>query len=105
MGLLVLYNLIRYLITKRNYKKMAKADRKALLDLLKENNITHEELANNMMLVSNFINTRIEEHKIDEAEYMKYVFKYLKKYLKKDGFDLNIDENNDENKHDYWKEI
>ena len=105
MGLLVLYNLIRYLITKRNYKKMAKADRKALLDLLKENNITHEELANNMMLVSNFINTRIEEHQIDEAEYMKYVFKYLKKYLKKDGFDLNIDENNDENKHDYWKEI
>ena len=105
MGLLVLYNLIRYLITKRNYKKMAKEDRKALLDLLKENNITHEELANNMMLVSNFINTRIEEHKIDEAEYMKYVFKYLKKYLKKDGFDLNIDENNDENKHDYWKEI
>ena len=105
MGLLVLYNLIRYLITKRNYKKMAKADRKALLDLLKENNITHEELANNMMLISNFINTRIEEHKIDEAEYMKYVFKYLKKYLKKDGFDLNIDENNDENKHDYWKEI
>ena len=105
MGLLVLYNLIRYLITKRNYKKTAKADRKALLDLLKENNITHEELANNMMLVSNFINTRIEEHKIDEAEYMKYVFKYLKKYLKKDGFDLNIDENNDENKHDYWKEI
>lgn len=105
MGLLVLYILIRYLITKRNYKKMAKADRKALLDLLKENNITHEELANNMMLVSNFINTRIEEHKIDEAEYMKYVFKYLKKYLKKDGFDLNIDENNDENKHDYWKEI
>ena len=105
MGLLVLYNLIRYLITKRNYKKMAKADRKALLDLLKENNITHEELANNMMLVSNFINTRIEEHKIDEAEYMKYVFKYLKKYLKKDGFDLNLDENNDENKHDYWKEI
>ena len=105
MGLLVLYNLIRYLITKRNYKKMAKADRKALLELLKENNITHEELANNMMLVSNFINTRIEEHKIDEAEYMKYVFKYLKKYLKKDGFDLNIDENNDENKHDYWKEI
>ena len=105
MGLLVLYNLIRYLITKRNYKKMAKADRKALLELLKENNITHEELANNMMLISNFINTRIEEHKIDEAEYMKYVFKYLKKYLKKDGFDLNIDENNDENKHDYWKEI
>ena len=105
MGLLVLYNLIRYIIEKRNYKKMAKADRKALLDLLKENNITHEELANNMMLVSNFINTRIEEHKIDEAEYMKYVFKYLKKYLKKDGFDLNIDENNDENKHDYWKEI
>jgi len=105
MGLLVLYNLIRYLITKRNYKKMAKADRKALLDLLKENNITHEELANNMMLVSNFINTRIAEHKIDEDEYMKYVFKYLKKYLKKDGFDLNIDENTDENKHDYWKEI
>ena len=84
---------------------MAKADRKALLDLLKENYITHEELANNMMLVSNFINTRIAEHKIDEDEYMKYVFKYLKKYLKKDGFDLNIDENTDENKHDYWKEI
>lgn len=105
MGLIVLYHIIRYLLTKRNYKKMAKADRIALLDLLKNNNITHEELANNMMLISNFINTRIKFHKLNQDEYMKYVFKYLKKYLKKDGFNLNIEENNEESSHDYWKEI
>ena len=103
MGLIILYHIIRYLFVERNYKKMAKADRVALLELLKSNNITHEELANNMMLISNFINTRIKFHKLNEDEYMKYVFKYLKKYLKKDGF--NIEENNEDNSQDYWKEI
>ena len=46
MGLLVLFNIIRYFLRKRNYKKMAKSDRIALLDLLNNNNITKEELGN-----------------------------------------------------------
>ena len=102
MGLLVLFNIIRYFLRKRNYKKMAKSDRIALLDLLNNNNITKEELGNNMILISNFISQRIKEHNITQDEYMKYVFHYLNKYLKKDGFELNIDENNNQ---EYWKEI
>ena len=102
MGLLVLCNIIRYFLRKRNYKKMAKSDRIALLDLLNNNNITKEELGNNMILISNFISQRIKEHNITQDEYMKYVFHYLNKYLKKDGFELNIDENNNQ---EYWKEI
>ena len=102
MGLLVLFNIIRYFLRKRNYKKMAKSDRIALLDLLNNNNITKEELGNNMILISNFISQRIKEHNITQDEYMKYVFHYLNKYLKKDGFELNINENNNQ---EYWKEI
>ena len=102
MGLLVLYNLMRYFLKKRNYKKMAKSDRIALLNLLNDNNITKEDIGNNMVLISNFISQRITEHNINQDEYMKYVFHYLCKYLKKDGFELNIDENNNQN---YWKEI
>ena len=102
MGLLVLFNIIRYFLRKRNYKRMAKSDRIALLDLLNNNNITKEELGNNMILISNFISLRIKEHNITQDEYMKYVFHYLNKYLKKDRFELNIDENNNQ---EYWKEI
>ena len=89
----------------RNYKKMARADRIALLEMLNNNNITRESLANNMMLISNFICTRIDFHKLSQDEYMKYVFHYLKKYLEKDGFKLNKEENNDNIKHEFWKEI
>ncbi len=81
---------------------MAKADRVALLDRLNNENITRDSLANNMMLINNFINERIELHQINHDEYMKYVFHYLKKYLKKDGFNLNIGE---ENNQEFWKEI
>ena len=81
---------------------MAKADRVALLDRLNNENITRDSLANNMMLINNFINERIEFHRINHDEYMKYVFHYLKKYLKKDGFNLNIGE---ENNQEFWKEI
>ena len=105
IGLLILYNLLKYIKRIRDYKKMARADRIALLELLNNNNITRESLANHMMLVSNFISTRIEFHKLSQDEYMKYVFHYLKKYMKKDGFELNIEENNDNIKQEYWKEI
>ena len=104
MGLLVLYNIFKYFKTLRNYKKMAKADRIALLDKLQNENITRDTLANNMMLINNFINERIEFHHINQDEYMKYVFYYLKKYLKKDGFELNIG-NNDGNDVEFWKRI
>jgi len=103
MGLLVLYNIFKYFNTLRNYKKMAKADRIALLDKLQNENITRDTLANNMMLINNFINERIEFHHIDQDEYMKYVFHYLKKYLKKDGFELNI--GNNDNDSEFWKRI
>ncbi len=105
IGLLILYNLLKYLMKIRNYKKMARADRIALLEMLNNNNITRESLANNMMLISNFICTRIDFHKLSQDEYMKYVFHYLKKYLEKDGFKLNKEENNDNIKHEFWKEI
>ena len=105
IGLLIFYNLLKYIKRIRDYKKMARADRIALLEMLNNYNISRESLANHMMLVSNFISTRIEFHKLSQDEYMKYVFHYLKKYMKKDGFNLNIEENNDNSKQEYWKEI
>ena len=105
MGLLVLYYIFKYFKTLRNYKKMAKEDRIALLDKLKNENITRESLANNMMLINNFINERIQFHHINQDEYMKYVFHYLKKYLKKDGFEMNIGNNDNDKNLEFWKEI
>ena len=37
----------------KNYKKMAKADKKALLELLSNLNINREALGNNTMLINN----------------------------------------------------
>ena len=105
MGLLMLYYIFKYFKTLRNYKRMAKEDRIALLDKLKNENITRESLANNMMLINNFINERIQFHHINQDEYMKYVFHYLKKYLKKDGFEMNIGNNDNEKNLEFWKEI
>ena len=105
MGLLMLYYIFKYFKTLRNYKKMAKEDRIALLDKLKNENITRESLANNMMLINNFINERIQFHHINQDEYMKYVFHYLKKYLKKDGFEMNIGNNDNDKNLEFWKEI
>ena len=105
MGLLVLYYIFKYFKTLRNYKRMAKEDRIALLDKLKNENITRESLANNMMLINNFINERIQFHHINQDEYMKYVFHYLKKYLKKDGFEMNIGNNDNDKNLEFWKEI
>lgn len=103
MGLLVLYNIIRYCLTIKKYKKIARADRTALLERLNNENITNETLMNNIALLNNFISQRIEGHNLDRDEYMKYVFPYLKKYLKKDGFVISVDEN--DNNNSYWKEI
>lgn len=105
MGLLVLYNILRYFLAIKNYKKMAREDRTALLQRLNDENITAETLANNMALVNNFINTRITEHNLSPEEYMKYVFPYLKKYLKKDGYVLNTDDNINDEEQKFWKEI
>ena len=106
MALLIIYNLIKCIKTKINYKKMAKDDKKALLELLNDLNIDRETLGNNIMLINNFIISRInEQHKITKDEYMKYVFPYLKKYLAKEGFVLNQEDENDETKHEFWKEI
>ena len=105
MGLLMLYYIFKYFKTLRNYKRMAKEDRIALLDKLKNENITRESLANNMMLINNFINERIQFHHINQDEYMKYVFHYLKKYLKKDGFEMNIGNNDIDKNLEFWKEI
>ena len=74
---------------------MAKEDKKALLELLDNNNITREELGNNAVLITNFISQRIDVHHLDPEVYIKYVFYYLNKYLKRDGYNLNIEENSD----------
>lgn len=105
MGLLILYNLFKYCRTLLNYKRMAKEDKKALLELLDNNNITREELGNNAVLITNFISQRIDVHHLDPEVYIKYVFYYLNKYLKRDGYNLNIEENSDENNRNFWKEI
>ena len=105
MGLLVLYNILRYLLTKRNYKKLARADRIAFLERINNENITTNTLMNNAALISNFINSRSNVHNLDADEYMKYVFPYLKKYLKKDGFEINIENNENDKNREYWKKI
>ena len=74
MGLLILYNLFKYCRTLLNYKRMAKEDKKALLELLDNNNITREELGNNAVLITNFISQRIDVHHLDPEVYIKYVY-------------------------------
>ena len=104
MGLIVLFYLILYLKELRKYRKIAKEDRKKLLELFEQLNIKKEEIGNNTILLNNFINERISQNnEINEETYMRYVFPYLVKYLKKDGFYLDKVENDENN--NYWKEL
>ena len=105
MALLILYNVIKCFKTMKNYKKMAKADKKALLELLSNLNINREALGNNTMLINNFILQCIKKHNLTKDEYMKYVFRYLKKYLVEDGFIMNQEDEKDQTRHEFWKEI
>ena len=105
MALLILYNVIKCFKTMKNYKKMAKADKKALLELLSNLNINREALGNNTMLLNNFILQCINKHNLTKDEYMKYVFRYLKKYLAEDGFIMNQEDEKDQTRHEFWKEI
>ena len=105
MALLILYNVIKCFKTMKNYKKMAKADKKALLELLSNLNINREALGNNTMLINNFILQCINKHNLTKDEYMKYVFRYLKKYLAEDGFIMNQEDEKDQTRHEFWKEI
>ena len=104
MGLIILFYLILYIKELRKYKKIAKEDRKKLLELFEQLNIRKEDIGNNTILLNNFINERIEQNnEINEEIYMRYVFPYLVKYLKKDGFYLDKVENEENNS--YWKEL
>ena len=105
MTLLILYNVIKCFKTMKNYKKMAKADKKALLELLSNLNINREALGNNTMLINNFILQCIKKHNLTKDEYMKYVFRYLKKYLAEDGFIMNQEDEKDQTRHEFWREI
>ena len=106
MGLIILYNLLKYIGHIKNYKKMAKEDRDKLIEYLKTLNITREEFGNNLILINNFIKSRIQYHNIKTKEYKDYVFPYLIKYLKKDNLCLKIEDRNIEiNNIYFWKEI
>ena len=106
MALLIIYHLIRYIMKLKEYKKMAREDRLKLLEILQTYKITSEEMANNNVLINNFINLQIEYHNIDYDEYAYYVFPYLRKYLEKDGFCLEkVNQDKNENNISYWKEI
>jgi hypothetical protein len=106
MGLIILYNLLKYIGHIKNYKKMAKEDRDKLIEYLKTQNITREEFGNNLILINNFIKSRIQYHNIKTKEYKDYVFPYLIKYLKKDNLCLKIEDINREiNNISFWKEI
>ena len=108
MGLLFLYHLIRYVKKMKKYKKMAKLDYEALKQILNNMHITRETLANQIILLNNFVSIRIQFHNITPEEYINYVFPFLKKYLKRDYLLLDkeeIKENERENNKIYWKEI
>ena len=107
MGLIILFYLILYLKELRKYRKIAKEDRKKLLELFEQLNIKKEEIGNNTILLNNFINERISQNnEINEETYMRYVFPYLVKYLKKDEFYLDKVENDENsNSNYYWKEL
>ena len=107
IGLIVLFNIFKYIKEIRNYKKIAKEDRQKLRELFEKMNIKKEDIGDNVILLNQFFNDRMEENQIGWEEYMKYVFPYLSKYLKKDGYFLQKqgDEKNDSNDNNYWKKL
>ena len=107
MGLIVLFHLYKYVKEIIKYKKIAKEDKKKLMELLEENNIKKEDIGNNVILLSEFFEGRIRNSELDYDTYMKYVFPYLVKYLKKEGYILEKqkDEDLEENNLNYWKKM
>ena len=105
IGLIILFNLIMYLKELRKYKKMAKEDKKKLMELLEKLNIKQEDIGNNIILLNQFFNERIQEHGINAEVYMKYVFPYLTKYLKRDGYYLEKQKKENNENNNYWKEL
>jgi hypothetical protein len=106
MALLIIYLLVKYLKDLRKYKKMAREDGLKLLKILENLKINKEELANQNVLLNNFIDSRIAYYHITEDEYVNYVFPYLTRFLKKDGFYLQkVNQDKCENNISYWKEI
>jgi len=108
MGLIILFNLIKYFRQFHKFKKIAKNDKNELIKLFECLNINKEQIGNKSILINKFIEERIKKNDISEDTYMKYVFPYLVKYLKKEGFYLEKQkkENNiNEDNNNYWKEI
>ena len=108
MGLIILFNLIKYFRQFHKFKKIAKNDKNELIKLFESLNINKEQIGNKSILINKFIEERIKKNDISEDTYMKYVFPYLVKYLKKEGFYLEKQkkENNiNEDNNNYWKEI
>ena len=98
MGLIILYNMIKYWYELRKYKKLAERDKKKLLELINKKNIRIEDIGNQIILLNNFMYERIEQHHMTYEEYMKYVFPELAKILKKMGLNLYYENISNDNK-------
>ena len=111
MGLIILFNLIKYFKQLHHYKKIAKADKNELIKLFESLNINKEQMGDKTILINKFIEERIQKNGISDEAYMKYVFPYLVKYLKKEGFYLEKQKNEknknegNKNNNSYWKEL
>ena len=105
MGIIILFNLIMYFKRLHNFKKIAKADKKELMNLFEALNINKENMGDNTILLNKFFEERIKISGLGEETYFKYVFPYLIKYLKKDGFYLEKVQNEENNNNNYWKEL
>lgn len=105
MGIIILFNLIMYFKRLHNFKKIAKSDKKELMNLFEALNINKENMGDNTILLNKFIEERIKISGLGEETYFKYVFPYLIKYLKKDGFYLEKIQNEEKNNNNYWKEL
>ena len=106
MGILIIYNLYKYIKDINKYKKMAREDRQQLIDKLQGSNIRQEEMDNTcFILINNFIKSRILYHNITYDEYVNYVFPYLIKFMKKDGYLLKKVPVDKKDNISYWGEI
>ena len=109
MGLIILFHLFMYIKDIRKYKKIAKEDKKKLIELLESLNIRKEDIGNNIISLNRFFEEikeqRMRENGLNEETYMKYVFPNLIKYLKKDGYCLEKRNSDENNNYNFWKEL
>jgi len=109
MGLIILFHLFMYIKDIRKYKKIAKEDKKKLIELLESLNIRKEDIGNNIISLNRFFEEikeqRMRENGLSEETYMKYVFPNLSKYLKKDGYCLEKRNSDENNNYNFWKEL